>query len=120
MSTGVCNVIVGGVCLVEEQDKPCAIADFLESMDQYRQDDLDVFDESHMDAGACIGSGLVKYRKLMAEQSTDRQNKTKRFKSAVSELQKDFQVSQAELAQSKRHLEEMTNELKMAVMKNVN
>ena len=111
-------MIVNGVCLVEEPDKPCAITDFLESMDPYRQDDLDVFDESHMDVGACIGRVLVKYRKLMAEQSTDRQNKTKRFKSAVSELQKDFQVSQTELAKSKRRLEEMTDELKMAVMKN--
>jgi len=66
---------VDGACYVEETDRQRAITDFVESMDKYRQDDLDVFDESHMDAAACTGSGLVKYRKLMEEQGIDRQNK---------------------------------------------
>jgi len=105
--------------VVAETDMQCAINDFLESMDKYHQHDLDVFDESHMDAGACIGSGLIKYRKLMEESSIDRQNKTKGFKVAVEELQEEFQLNQAELAKCRNDLVEMTNQLHLALTKNV-
>ena len=92
------------------------ISDFLENMDKYRQEDLDTFDESHADAGACIGPGLVKYRKLMEEQSIDRQDKTQRFKLAISEMQKEFQLNQAELLECKRALAKMTYDLQKAAL----
>ena len=110
---------VDGVCYVEETDRQCVITNFLENMDKNRHDNLDVFDESHMDAGACISSGFVKYRKLMEESSIDRQNKTKRFKVAVSELQEEFHQNQAELAKCKNVLVAMTHQLHMAQTKNV-
>jgi hypothetical protein len=92
------------------------ISDFLEDMDQYCQEDLDIFDESHADTGACIGGGLVKYRKMMQEQSIDRHDKIQRFKLAISEMQKEFQLNQAELLECKSALVKMTYDMQKAAL----
>jgi len=67
------------------EDTDDEISNFLMNMEKYRQDELNAFDI--MEANATMGSKCLKYRKLRVDASVDRQDKAKRFKFAVSDLQ---------------------------------
>ena len=67
------------------EDTDDEISNFLMNMEKYRQDELNAFDI--MEANATMGSKCLKYCKLRVDASVDRQDKAKRFKFAVSDLQ---------------------------------
>lgn len=80
------------------------ISAYLVAMDKFRQEDLDAFDESIMEAKATTGSECIQSRKVRAEARIDRDNKTANFKLAVSQLQTDYAMCQAELVETKQKL----------------
>jgi len=66
-----------------------------------------------------MGSDCIESRKLRADARADRQDKTKRFKTAVSHLQTDYQRCQSELAEVKHELQLARSQLPAAVLKDV-
>jgi len=86
----------------EMQDE---ISNYMMNMEKFRQDDLDAFDASIMEASATMGSDCSEHRKLRADARADRHNKTASFKKAVSHLQVNYQLCQDELAQVKKELQ---------------
>jgi len=101
------------------EDTGDEISIYLMNMEKYRQDDLNAFDDSIMEAKATMGSDCAEYRKLRVNASIDRQDKAKRFKIAVSDLQADFQMCKTELAKTKQELQMATLHLQAAAEKNV-
>ena len=101
------------------QDTNNEISIYLMNMQKYRQDDLNAFDDSIMEAKATMGSDCIKYHKLRVDASVDRQDKAKRLKIAVSDLQTDFQMCQTELAMTKQELQMARFQLQAAAEKNV-
>jgi len=87
------------------EDTDDEISNYLINMEKFRQDDLDAFDESLMEAKATMGSDCIESRKLRADARADREDKTKRFKTAVSHLLTDYQRCQSELAEVKHELQ---------------
>jgi len=93
------------------------IIKYLTNMEKFRQDDLDAFDESIMEANATMGSDCVKHRELRAKARADRHNQTISFQKAVSRLQMDYQMCQNELAEVRQELQLAKLELEVAVPK---
>jgi len=91
-------------CSVTE-DMNDEISNYLMNMEKFRQDDLDAFDASIMEANATMGSDCIEYRKLRADTHADRHNKTLSFQKAVSHLQVHYQMCQAKLAEVKKELQ---------------
>jgi len=91
------------------------ISNYVMNMEKFRQDDLDAFDASIMEASATMGSDCIGHRKLRADARADRHNKTVSFQKAVSHLQVNYQLCQAELTQVKEELELAKLALQVAV-----
>jgi len=105
-------------CSVDENTND-EITKYLTNMEKFRQDDLDAFDESIMEAKASMGSDCVEHRELRAKARADRHNKTISFQKAVSRLQMDHQMCQNELTEVRQELQLAKLQLQMAVPKDV-
>ena len=78
---------------------------YFDEMEKSHLEELDAFDDSHLEDRECIGSEISKCRQIFLELSSVRLEKTKQFKLVFSEMKKCLKACQSELEEIKRNLD---------------
>ena len=87
---------------------------YFDDMEKSHLEELDAFDDSHMEDREYIGSEIVKCRQIFVELSSNRLEKTKQFKLAFSEMKKCLKACQSELEKTKRELAQVMHQHEQA------
>jgi len=69
---------------------------YFDDMEKSHLEELDAFDDSHLEDRECTGSEISKCRQIFLELSSVRLEKTRQFKLVFSEMKKCLQAYQAE------------------------